>query len=231
MKCMKAQRERESERRARVGGLQDLDQSHSNQIGSIWKVCVISYPNAHGLATPAASTAERERRGRHSESHMKRKLRRLSFRNPAPSNHRKSSSRFGKKKFWPAFFWGATVGFYRRQFHLIGIYRTSNATWVLYSERWRHRLYIVMNGYMDKERRERGLLTCVDAWLQKIKIQWLDAYRKSLSEAKTSHTMKNISQKYRKRCLSHIQIPRGHSVLQCLQCWSYWEKCVGVLKK
>lgn len=102
------------------------------------------------------------RGGRHSESHMKRKLRRLSFRNPAPSNHRKSSSHFEKKKkkVLTCFFWGATVGFYRRQFRLIGIYRTSNATWVLYSERWRHRLYIVMNGYMDREEREGLAYMC-----------------------------------------------------------------------
>lgn len=80
-----------------------------------------------------------------------------------------------------------------------------------------------------KRERERGLLTCVDAWLQKIKIQWRRRIGESLSEAKTSHTRKNIKQKLTEM-LSHTQTPRGHSVLQCLQCWSYW-KSVYVFKK
>lgn len=41
--CEAREREREGEwEKKSVGGVQGLDQSHSNQIGSIWKVCVIS---------------------------------------------------------------------------------------------------------------------------------------------------------------------------------------------
>lgn len=56
------------------GGGRDLDQSRWNQIGSIWKVCVIPYSHME----PATPTDEK--------SHMKRKLRRLSFR-PTVENH------------------------------------------------------------------------------------------------------------------------------------------------
>lgn len=107
MKCMKAQRE--SERRA-WGGCKTLTRVIQIKLEAYEK-CVLFRTQMH-MDWPHRRRIRRSARGgRHNESHMKRKLRRLSFRSPAPSNHRKSSSHFEKSS--DLLFWGplsASIG-------------------------------------------------------------------------------------------------------------------------